>query len=344
MPDLDVRLARERADLRDAIEQPPLASLRERAAARVRRRRAIVAAMLLAVAATGALAVRPWNTGPPNPPPVADTPPTAPTYSAAGITINGLTAAQVLEIAGTIVDVEFVTPDIGYVLAKCAPADPCDAFLGRTNDGGITWSGNQLPFSTNGTDLDLLTFPDGQLLLPDSGYRSGDGGRTWERTIAADIPTPLPAEPGDLLRLGPYSQSSRCGGPVEIWHPGFLRGGSTLSQPDIKVCWLAPVPATDGTWWAGGTQDGTAALAATRDRGATWQTITLDAAGQEIRSVEVAFLGSHVYAVVLGPDRAILALLHSADGGQTFTRTRKGNAGAPQSLAGAMVPLLDGRL
>ncbi|HEX5597432.1 MAG TPA: sialidase family protein, partial [Micromonosporaceae bacterium] len=47
---------------------------------------------------------------------------------------------------------------------------------------------------------------------------------------------------------------------------------------------------------------------------------------------------------VLGPDRAILALLHSADGGQTFTRTRKGNAGAPQSLAGAMVPLLDGRL
>ncbi|HEX5540713.1 MAG TPA: hypothetical protein VFX60_04005 [Micromonospora sp.] len=342
MPDLDLRLAQERAELRDAIEQPPLTWLRQQAAARVRHRRAAFGTTLLAVALTAALTVRPWAADP-APPPIAATPPATAVYTGAGITINGLTSPA-LDIPGTIVDVEFVTPDTGYLLAECARVDPCHAFVARTNDGGITWTGSEVPFTTDGDELDLIAFPDQQLVLAGSGYRSRNGGRSWERATAADTSTPLPIAPDDRLQLGPHPQPGRCGGPIEIWHPGFLRGGTMLSQPHIEVCWVAPTATADGAWWAGGMRDGHAALAVTRDRGQTWRTTTLDTPAHRISSVEVTFLGSHAYAVVLGPDRTITALYHSADGGQTFTRTRKENAGAPRSLAGAMVPLLDGRL
>jgi hypothetical protein len=48
--------------------------------------------------------------------------------------------------------------------------------------------------------------------------------------------------------------------------------------------------------------------------------------------------------VVLGADRALLAILHSTDSGGSFTLTRTRGTAEPATLAGEAVPLLDGRL
>jgi hypothetical protein len=344
---LDVRLARGRADLLDTIDQPPLHRIRDRAAARRRRRRtAGGAGALLAVALAATLVVRPWA-GPaePSPPPVAGTPPGGPVYASSGITINGLTGSGVAQVPGAINDVEFTDPDHGYLLAECPAAKPCPATVARTADGGLSWDAVELPADTRGrTGLDLIAFPDGRLLLAgDITYASPDQGRTWHRAVPEDPAPPVPPQGGDRLRLG--SGPGRCGGTVEVWRPGWGRAGVTPGRPGIDVCWLGPVVATDGAWWAGGTRDGSATLAVTRDRGGSWQQIILDAPAPRVTSVEVAVLGSHAYAAVLGADRSLIALFHSTDGGRTFARVRSGgDTGPPDGLAGAIVPLLDGRV
>jgi photosystem II stability/assembly factor-like uncharacterized protein len=82
----------------------------------------------------------------------------------------------------------------------------------------------------------------------------------------------------------------------------------------------------------------------TRDGGASWHLVPLDLSGGAIASTQVAVLGSHAYAVVLGPQRTIRAIFHSSDGGLSFSRMREAGAGEPATLAGDAVPLLDGRL
>jgi hypothetical protein len=102
----------------------------------------------------------------------------------------------------------------------------------------------------------------------------------------------------------------------------------------------------------GGVEPGTGqpAIAVSADGGASWTATPLGVAGGEpATSVQVSLLGSHAYALVLGgeagAERPIVAIFHSADGGRTFGLThRPGTPGAPHSVTGELIPLLDGRL
>ncbi|MGI5214328.1 hypothetical protein [Plantactinospora sp. CA-290183] len=346
---LEVRLTDARHDLLESIDQPPLGRIRQRAAGHRRRRRRLRAGTgtaLLGVAVAATLTAHPWSHAPEVSPPVADAAsPDGALYTAAGITIDGLADRDVVaQVPGTISDVEFVDPDRGYLLARCATTDPCPATVARTTDGGLTWQYDKLPAATAEADrLDLIAFPDGRLTVTgDVGtYASADHGRSWRSTGAAGGTAPTPAAPGDLLRAGP---GQRCRLDVEVWRAATGRAGTTAVRPDLDVCWVAPAAAPDGSWWAGGARNGTAAVAVTRDHGAHWRTVGLPGSVPVSGSVEVTGLGSQAYAAVLGADRSLLALYHSADGGRTFTRVGVGGPAPPAGLAGAAVPLLDGRL
>jgi photosystem II stability/assembly factor-like uncharacterized protein len=106
---------------------------------------------------------------------------------------------------------------------------------------------------------------------------------------------------------------------------------------------VAARPTADGAWWLGGVVTGTnqPALAVSRNGGRTWSRVLLAAPNGR---AQVSVLGSHAYAVVLGAEREIRAVLVSTDGGQTFTRTWTPGRAEPATLAGEAVPLLDGRL
>lgn len=359
--DLDVHLSRERADLLELIDQPPLARIRVRAARRRQRRRAVAGGALLAAAVTVVLAGgQPWIGRPdsgPAPGASASGTPAAevPIYAGAGITVEGLANLNVPRLAGDITAVEFVDRRHGYLLAQCAAADPCPATAAWTDDGGLTWGQASLPAaSRDAGPLELVAFPGGRLVVDRAGggnaastrgaggWASADGGRTWRPATAVDMDLPIPAGPADLLRLG--SGAGDCAGTVQIRQPGYLRAGVTLRTPGLGVCWVAPAATADGAWWVGGLRGKVAAVAVTRDRGASWAEIDLGTAPGPVGSVEVTTVGSHAYAVVLGPGRTLHAVFHSADGGRTFRRAGPTGSGGPPGLAGAAVPLLDGRL
>lgn len=353
---LDVRLARGRTELLESIDQPPLARIHDRAAARRRRRRAVATGggglALLSVLVAAGLVLQPWSAER-VPPPVAEpapdavpTPTGGPVYSGAGITINGLTDPGVEYVPGTIADVEFVDPDHGWLLAGCPTATPCPATVARTSDGGLTWRYVALPPDSAGrADLDLSVFADGRLLVTgtDRGYASTDHGQTWGPVAPGTADGPVAPTAQSQLRVGPGG--GRCGLGVELWQPDRPRAGVPPTRPGLDVCWVAPAATPDGAWWAGGVRDGRPAVAMTRDRGAHWRTVELPGApalAGSTGTVEVTGLGSQTYAAVLGADRSLRALYHSADGGRGFARVAA--TGGPERLAGAAVPLLDGRL
>jgi hypothetical protein len=331
MPDsyLDEDLARARTDLLDAIEQPPLAEITGRASTLRRRRRAVRSATaLVAIVAVGVAVLRPWAGHPEATVPPADTPPSGPVYTAAGITINGLTEGvpQIPDLPGAITDVEFADPDHGYVITN-------KLAFAATEDGGFTWQRRDLPAGTR--TADLILFPGGELAVPD-GYVSADGGRTWRAPSLREVPAA--AGKDELLRLGPQNT-------VEVWSPQYGRRGVILAeQAPLSVTWVADRPTADGVWWVGGSlpdATGRPALASSRDGGHTWRLVELDAPPG---LAQISVLGSHAYAMDIGADRRIRAILYSADGGLTFAPTRTGGDAQPATLAGEAVPLLDGRL
>jgi Photosynthesis system II assembly factor YCF48 len=326
MPDTDLErdLTRARAALLDAIQQPPLDQISGRATTLRRRRRAVRGGTaLVAVMAVGVALLRPWAGSPDATPPPADTPPSGPVYADAGITINGLTQAvsALPDLPGGITDVEFADADHGYLLTT-------QRVFASTNDGGFTWQRQTVPAEAGD---DLILFPNGQLALS-NGVVSADRGRSWSLPPRHDAAA---AGKDDLLHLGPQHT-------VQIWSPEHGYRGDV--HPPLTVSWVAARPTADGIWWVGGTtSDGTdkPVLASSRDGGRTWQTVPLEApSGQPQLSV----LGRDAYAIVLGADRTIEAILYSADAGKTFTPTRTGGGGEPSTLAGDAVPLLDGRL
>jgi hypothetical protein len=261
-------------------------------------------------------------------------------YSDAGITINGLDALGFHEMPGNITDVDFPDADRGYAIA----CDDRGCTLGRTTDGGLTWTSGRLP-AEMGRSVDLLPFSGDVLLAATGGHtawRSDDDGRTW-RSVPPGTGTVAFATEGQLLRLGGHG--------VEVWsaRSGYL--GDLAEPPPIDVRWVASGPAADGAWWVGGLERGSGrpAIAVSTDGGGSWTPSTLAVPGGGASSVQVSLLGSHAYALVLagngaGP-RPVVAIFHSADGGRHFVPTRApGVRSAPASVAGELVPLLDGRL
>ncbi|RKR88623.1 hypothetical protein BDK92_2951 [Micromonospora pisi] len=342
---LDEQLAHGRTELLDRIEQPPLDRIQHRARRRRRRSRHATTGALTAVAVTLTLLVRPWAGGgdPAPPPPVAGTPTPGPIYSDAGITVNGLDG-PVVDVPGTITDIEFTDPDHGYLLAECVDGAACPASVARTGDGGLSWQITELPGATRGrTGLGLLAFADGRLAVTgETTYLSADGGRTWRVGGRAK---PTPPQPGDRLYRQPATPGGDgCDGTVSIWRP---TGPADLGSADIDgitACWVASDSTGDGAWWVGGTRDGRPVAAVSRDGGGSWTETLLGPAEGQAR-VRVAVLGNQAYAVVSDLDGTIRRFFHSTDAGRTFDPTSAGPpVGGPERLAGDLVPLLDGRL
>jgi hypothetical protein len=331
MPDTDLEhhLARARTELLDAIHQPPLSQIAGRATKLRQRRRAVRAGgTLAAVVMIGVALLRPWAGSPQATIPPADTPPSGPVYAAAGIAINGLVTGvpEIPDLPGAVVDVEFADPDRGYVIST-------GGGFASTQDGGLTWQRQTLPPDPG---QELILFPDGRLALG-NGQLSPDGGRTWQDAPRQGARPPAAADKTELLRLGRHNT-------VEVWSPEYGRRGALAQQPPITVTWVATRPTVDGVWWVGGSVpdgSGRPALASSRDGGRTWVPKPLDAPPGQ---AQISVLGRHAYAVVLGADRALRAILHSTDGGETFVRTRTGGTAEPATLAGEAIPLLDGRL
>jgi len=354
---LDQQLAASRAQLLAEIDQPDLARVHARAQVLRRRRTAARAGGGLALLATAVLvaAVQPWGgRGPEVATPPGPVPSGGPVWTDAGITVNGMVQPYV-DLPGDILDVELADPDRGYaLLASCVGGRSCRMTVASTHDGGLTWTEHPLPAgaATADTPPELLLLGDGSavvtvapplVLTPGSGWqpRPGNGG-----PVAT-------AERGARLRVRPGPSGGCAGAVVEVWTSQYGHRGDLSDQPPIDVCWVAAQPAADGAWWAGGAErtTGRPAVAVSRDSGRTWQRPQLPGAAAGVpagasagASVRVATLGTHVYAVVVGPGGQLGAVYHSVDSGGSFTQTRSGPDGEPATLAGDPVPVLDGRL
>lgn len=356
MPELDLetRLGAARTELLDRIETPELTEIRHRATVYRRHRsarRAGVVALALALVGTVVALVQPARGIDRPRPPVAATPTTSirPEWHGSGLTLLGLTA-DVSDLPGDLYDVEFVDNDHGYaLLAQCPKAGPCELAYATTADSGLTWT-RRTPPVTAALAAALPTLvplgPDTVALLSLNGgagdWISRDGGRTWALAPAGSGAPVAAVGQGGRLVLA-------AGGCAAHKVNALGTDGSRwplAEQPPLDVCWIAPTPAADGSWWVGGVADhGGPATAVSRDGGFSWQRFTFTGPGGAWTKV-VPF-GSEVYVLVVsgepgtGP-AAVHALYRSTDQGHTFARY--GDPAGVATLVGDLVPLLDGRL
>jgi hypothetical protein len=270
---------------------------------------------------------------------VASTPtPDRPVWQGRGITLLGLTESAAIDLPGKVYDVRFVDTELGYALAANCPDDrpyDCALTLAVTEDGGDTWATAPLPTPTASAAAKPTLVPLGRsgLALAGTTKISKDRGRTW-----GDAPTASStAAAGEHL--------TRVGAQVGTWLPDGRRAVLDR-QPDLAVRWVVGSPAGDA-WWVGGERAGGPAVAVSRDGGATWATRTLPGEWPAGSWAKVAVQGQVVYALVVGGDPAaavatVRGLTRSVDSGQTFQRY--GDTAGLTTIAGDLVPLLDGRL
>lgn len=343
MPSLDDRLAASRAHLLDDINQPELTQIVGRARQRrLRRRVSQAGTALLAVAVVAVLVARPWagTAGPQPPTTTPDPTPTAGTvYTDRGITVNGL-YRNTTDLPGVLRDAEFTDPDHGWVLAADC-GERCRLTVAGTDDGGLTWTVHPIGETTIPTNVpDLVALDASTLLLHGvaGSLLSTDAGASW-RDAGGSGPAVTTIDTGARLLLRPGPTAGCAGRVVEVWARGYAYRRDLLHQPDIDVCWVAAKPASDGAWWVGGTDrtTGQPAVSVSRDGGTTWQHQTFAEPGDW---AEVTWLGNDTYAAVVSRDGKLQAIYHSARLGTPLSRM----SGAPQSIGGEPVPLLDGRL
>jgi hypothetical protein len=342
MPDtLDDRLEAAREALRREIQRPELSLVRARAA-RIRRRRsaggAVAAALALALLAGLVPAVLTAGRGGPVPEPAASASGTD-RWQGAGLRVGGLDG-PVLELPGSLLDVQFADADRGYALAAECTAGTCHVGLAATSDGGHSWRGLNPPASylwTTGEPA-VVAGANGVFLLTSKGilYQQSDVDG-W-----TDPGAPAAAETigrGSAVRVG------ECGGPLEVYRADGHRAELTTG-PAMTVCSVTAAPGAGGAWWAGGraSDGGAPAVAVSRDDGRTWTVTRLpDGPG----TARVTTLGNRVFAAVVSarggdpyPETETLhAVYRSVDSGP-FAAYLHG----PATVLGDVVPLLDGRL
>src|SRR4051794_26697968 len=136
---LDRRLAAARSALLAQIRQPELDVVRSRAVHLRRRRDGLAAAAsALALAVVVGLGTLVSGGAGPGPAPVATAGTDGTRWSGAGLTVYGLDG-PVLDLPGTITDVEFLDTEHGFALAADCLGASCALALASTDDGGHTW-------------------------------------------------------------------------------------------------------------------------------------------------------------------------------------------------------------
>lgn len=95
------------------------------------------------------------------------------------------------EIACSVVRIQFVSPTVGYLVAKTKCVGPCEfpPILARTEDGGESWRfflGPGDPESVGATDLFFTDENTGVVRTTDGKLsRTTDGGATWKGLVAS---------------------------------------------------------------------------------------------------------------------------------------------------------------
>jgi hypothetical protein len=203
---------------------------------------------------------------------------------------------------------------------------------------------------------DLITVGDDGVLLRDgrSTWISADGGRHWAPGESPADP-PLIGAPADgsvLILGGADSTGAGCvARPVDVWQPGGLLRRLD-KQPKLDACWIASAPAADGSWWVGGTaQGGGAPMVAVKRRDADWAHYFLPAVpGVSGAWAEVSTIGGEAFATVVSasaddkdpPSHTVHGIYRLRVGSTEFQPY--GDGSSLGIIAGALVPLWDGRL
>src|SRR5512138_321472 len=139
---LDRQLAATRDAVHRQIRVPELAQVQTRAR-RLRRRRSTLTAAasalaLVLVIGLGTVFAGGFRAGR-APQPAASDDPSGTLWQGAGLIMHGLDG-PVLDLPGTLVEVEFADADHGYALAADCTASPCPLALAATVDGGHAWT------------------------------------------------------------------------------------------------------------------------------------------------------------------------------------------------------------
>ena len=165
-----------------------------------------------------------------------------------GITWYNVTPPEVTE---TGYNVDIFVLDNNHIWMQLPDNEnfPNSGLLYRTNDGGITWTSNKVPFSSG--DLTFLDPNNGWVMaglgvaagsMGVSVFQTTDGGGTWEQNYTND---PNLSNAGDSLPLG-----------------GLKNG---LTPLNMQTAWVYGVIYAPGT----------AYLYRTDDAGANWKEVTL---------------------------------------------------------------------
>jgi glucose/arabinose dehydrogenase/photosystem II stability/assembly factor-like uncharacterized protein len=248
-------------------------------------------------------------------------------------TDGGLTGTWTLRVGD-------LTPGIIEALAVDPSSVPGALYLGlRDNgiytsaDGGLTWSAGNGGITATTAPVDIALDPQNRTRLfvatgSDGGWRTVDGGRTWERQIWS---------PTHAFAVHPQDSSvvyaATAAGVLRSEDGGETFGPSYTGAVDAHA--LAIANADPDVVYAGGEGGGDALLVRSGDGGASWSAaVTLTEGTVEALAVH-PLTESVAYAGV--EDRSTLpstaALYRTTDGGAGWTAVYTGGFGAVHAIA-----------
>ncbi|HEX6075986.1 MAG TPA: sialidase family protein [Micromonosporaceae bacterium] len=192
----------------------------------------------------------------------------------------------------------------------CTAAGPCVGSL-AVSDDLWRWERRSLPDGAFKLRTPMpMVLGHGALLIESNArdtmrrWHSGDGGRSW-RSVPTRRSPPVPdASAGRVVvdRAGSLSRR-HCGpGVVSVIRSDTGRLAPLRQQPALQACEATPFPDPAGRLWVAVLDpvSGGPAVAMSSDAGRSWSTAELPGVAGHSLSVSISYVGSDVYAVVVG--------------------------------------------
>jgi hypothetical protein len=336
MPDLDSELAGLGSGLREAVRQPDVTEVIERARRRTNRRvqLATIVAVVVAVAAVPLLRL--------------------------GVQRGTVMPARDTR-PGTISKIDFFDAKHGFAIATHCDSqfDGCIRRLLVTEDGQ-TWRWRDLPSDLGeSTEVDRL-YALGPRSVAIEGYAparqqlktwfTGNAGETWQSPpkFASEQAGEIPHGAALVIGCQIPRTDSTCKTSVNVVLPGSGTLAGLKSQPDFPVRDVQSAPDADGTWWAFGADDSALRVASSRDRGRTWQSSALPHSYRIGVQVAVVTAPGYVHAAVIDPigegGPHLLRLYRSTDGGRSWESRWQSGSGDPVTINGMPIAGANGEV